>query len=158
MKQNLKHNDYVGLKLYPATNHYPYSGKLYKKVLELTADLNKVFLLHGSPSDAKKILDMYKGLNVILAHTTQSYEFMNGVLPLLEQYQNLYVDICSRYIVNGSVEYLVKNGFEDRILFGSDAALLSQYGHIGLVGYSDISMAAKEKILSKNALKVIKKR
>lgn len=155
--KHLKEKQFLGVKLYPAKNHYPYTGKNYKDVLEKTRDLGKLFLLHGTPEDAKRILEIYKGLKVILAHATQSYEFMDKAMETMEEYPQLYIDICNRYLIGGAIEHLVNNGFEDRILFGSDSALLSQSAHIGFVGYSNISFKAKEKILSKNFMELLNK-
>ncbi len=156
--KRLNDSKFIGLKLYPGTNRYPYDGKLYKEVLDKTNENRKIFLLHGSPDDAKRILEKYKGLKVILAHTTQSYEFMNEAIEVLKKYDNLYLDVCSRYNVMNPIKYLVDNGLEDKIVFGSDAALLSQAAHLGLVGYERIPESTKVKILTKNVIDLLNKR
>ncbi len=148
---------FIGLKLYPGTNGYPYDGQLYNEVLNKVNEKRKIFLLHGSPEDAKRILEKYKGIKIILAHTTQSYDFMNHAIEVLKQYDNLYLDICSRYNVMRPIQYLVENGLEDKIVFGSDSALLSQAAHIGLIGYEKVSEDVKEKVLTKNVLYLLSK-
>ena len=100
----------------------------------------------------------YPHLNVLLAHATQSYEFMDKVIALAKKYPQLYVDICCRYIINGAIEYLVNNIGSDRVLFGSDSNLLSQEAHLGWLGYSNLSYEEKTDILSNNAIKLVKKR
>ena len=153
----LNDSRYIGIKLYPSKNWYSYDGKLYEEVLLKTRELGKYFLLHATPKEARKVLEKYKGLNVILAHSTQSYEFMDETIELLREFPNLSIDICNRYAINGAIEYLVDNIGAERILFGSDSALLSQTSQLGWLGYSDISLEDKEKILSTNALRLIKR-
>lgn len=153
----LKDRKYVGLKLYPSKNAYPYDGKLYEPLFEETRNQGKYFLLHGSIEDARRVLEKYKNLNVILAHSTQNYEYMDRVIELLQSYPNLNIDMCNRYMINGAIEYLVSKGCEERIVFGSDSSLLSQSAHVGWLAYSDIGRDNKEKILSKNISKIIRR-
>lgn len=153
----LKEEKYVGLKLYPSKNQYPYDGKLYEPLFEETINQGKYFLLHGTTDDARKILEKYAGLNVILAHSTQNYKYMDSAIELLKAYPNLSVDICNRYMINGAIEYLVSHGCEDQVVFGSDSSLLSQSAHIGWLSYSDIGQDNKEKILSKNISRIIRR-
>lgn len=156
--KRLNDSKFIGLKLYPGTNRYPYDGKLYKEVLDKTNENRKIFLLHGSPDDARRILEKYRGLKVILAHTTQSYEFMNEAIEALKKYDNLYLDVCSRYNVMNPIRYLVDNGLENKIIYGSDAALLSQAAHLGLVGYERIPENKKVKILTRNVVDLLNRR
>lgn len=156
---NKLHNPhYYGVKLYPSKNWYPYDGELYKDILNEASNLGKYFLLHGSPEEAERVMKKYPHLNVLLAHATQSYEFMDKVIALSKKYPQLYVDICCRYIINGAIEYLVNNIGSDRVLFGSDSNLLSQEAHLGWLGYSNLSYEEKMDILSNNATKLVKKR
>lgn len=155
--EKLKDPNYVGVKLYPSKNDYPYDGKLYEPLLEKVSNMGMYFLLHGSIEDAKRILEKYKHLKVLLAHSTQSYDYMDKVIDLLYQYPQLSVDICNRYVTNKAIEYLVTRTGSDRVIFGSDSALLSQTAHIGWLAYSDISYNDKKKIISDNVLKLIKK-
>ncbi len=148
---------YVGLKLYPSKNHYPYDGKLYEPLFKKLIEINKYFLLHGTIDEAKRLLNKYEDLKVLLAHSTQSYCYMDDVIELLNRYPKLYIDICNRYITNGAIEYLVKNGNPNRIVFGSDCSLLSQTAHVGWVAYSNISYSDKEKIFSKNIKTLVKR-
>ena len=153
------HDDhYDGVKLYPSKNWYQYDGILYEPILEKASELQKYFLLHGTPEEAERVMKKYPNLNVLLAHSTQSYEFMDKVIKLADKYPQLYVDICCRYIVNGAIEYLVNNIGSERVLFGSDSNLLSQEAHLGWLGYSNLSFEDKKNILSNNAKKLVKKR
>lgn len=147
----------LGLKLYPSKNWYPYDGKLYEEIINETANLNKYFLLHGTPEQAEKVLKKYPNLLVLLAHSTQSFEFMDKVINLLEKYPNLYIDICNRYAINKAIEYLVKNTDSSKIIFGSDSNLLSESSHLGWLAYSDIDYMDKKKILSDNIKKLVKR-
>lgn len=156
--QKLHDYRYVGVKLYPSKNRYEYDGVLYEPILNEASKLGKYFLLHGSPEEAKRVMKKYPYLKVILAHATQSYEFMDKVIELSKEYQQLYVDICCRYIVNGAIEYLVNNIGSNRVLFGSDSNLLSQEAHIGWLGYSNLSFEDKKNLLSNSAKKLVKKR
>lgn len=156
--EKLKDTNYVGVKLYPSKNWYDYDGKLYEPILEHASQLGKYFLLHGTPEEAERVMKKYPDLKILLAHATQSYEFMDKVIALAEQYPQLYVDICCRYMTNGAIEYLVNNLGADKVLFGSDSNLLSQEEHLGWLGYSNLSFDDKKNILSDNALKLVKKR
>ena len=112
--------DYCGVKLYPSKNWYPYDGELYKPILEEAAKWQKYFLLHGTPEEAERVIQKYPDLNILLAHSIQSYEFMDKAIELAKKYPQISVDICNRYLINGSVEYLVNELGADRVLFGSE--------------------------------------
>lgn len=154
--QKLHDDNYIGVKLYPSKNYYPYEGDLYEPILKEASKVGKYFLLHGSPEEAEIIMQKYPDLNVLLAHSTQSYEFMDKVVKLSQKYPQLYVDICCRYIINGAIEYLVQKIGSKKILFGSDSNLLSQEAHVGWIGYSELSFEDKKNILYDNAKQLVK--
>ncbi len=156
--KKLEDSAIVGIKLYPSKNWYPYDGKLYENLLNKTASLNKYFLLHGTPEEAERVLKKYPNLKIVLAHSSQSYAFMDKVINLMSIYPNLYIDICNRYLTNKAIEYLIRNVDSKRILFGSDCNLLSESAHLGWIAYSEISYNEKKDILSDNFQRLVRKK
>ena len=73
------------------------------------------------------------------------------------KYPNIYLELCHSFSRHGIVEYLVEQAGVDRVLFGSDAAVLSYGQQLGRVIYADIKEEQKEKILSTNAVRLLDK-
>ena len=68
---------------------------------------------------------------------------------------NVYVETCSSRTALGAIEFHVEHAGEDRVLFGTDMALMDARQQIAKVTTADISRRAKQKILGLNAMRLL---
>ena len=78
-----------------------------------------------------------------------------GILDI-EPYDNVYVDTSGAQPFSGFVEYGVKKLGADRIIFGTDVVGRDFCTQLAKVTDADISDEDKEKILWKNAARLLK--
>jgi predicted TIM-barrel fold metal-dependent hydrolase len=125
------------------------------------------FCEDAKPMHLAKVADEYPRLNIVGAHLG-SYSAENPgiwfdeMMQVAEQYDNIYTDTSAVDVV------LVKRAVErigsDKILYGSDYPVVLTYcdrkngmkDHLNNVLNLDISGEDKEKILGKNARKILK--
>ena len=69
---------------------------------------------------------------------------------------NVYMETCSSRTTLGATEFNVERAGEDKVLYGSDMALMDARHQIAKVVTADIPRRAKEKILGLNAMRLLK--
>jgi len=89
----------------------------------------------GDPLLLEELLARHPKLRVTVMHA--GYPMIDNMLTLLQANSHVYVDVAGLIWsyplseVNGYIERLVKGGFEDRVMFGTD-----QGGRVSLMTYS----------------------
>ena len=148
---------FSGVKLHVA-NGFDYTSPTYMPALEIANERRLPVLLHtyGEPRVLAQIpglASLYKDANFVLAHA--------GVANLVEYVRlanecpNVYLELCGSVCVYGMVEKLAHAAPIEKILWGSDTLFLDMPHQIGKVLGADISEAAKKKILSANAARLL---
>ncbi len=133
----------------------PYNHPSYEQVWEFAAAHKLPVLAHtwGKPlAELEDAVRRHPGITWILAHGGSVNP--EAYVQAVRQYPNVYVDTpLSRY-PRGLVEWLVAQGIEDRLLWGTDIAFLNGPGQLGRILFAQITRVQKEKILGGNALRV----
>ena len=68
------------------------------------------------------------------------------------KFPNVYLETCGSGAPFGGIKYYVDAGLEDKLLFGTDMAIMDARHQIAKVVTLDISDQAKRKILGLNAM------
>ena len=143
-----------GFKLHCEGHAYPLGGDAYMRVWELSGERGLPVLVHLLPErdmDAfVKIADDYPDAKLLFAHHGGP-ENLDKHLPMFKDKANIYVDTCVSLLPVGTMERLVDELGDERILFGSDMPYLNLGGQIGKVLLAKLSDDVKKKILAHNA-------
>lgn len=107
----------------------------------------------SSPADIAFLAEKYASVKIVMPHLTGVG--VRGILDIRE-HQNIYVDTSGGQPVNTLVEYAISQIGEDRILYGSDIPGRDFTCQIGRILGSNISEAAKRKLLCQNAENLLK--
>lgn len=142
-----------GLKLHCEIHAQPLSGDGYRWALGSSADHGLPLLVHTLPSRdlpaLPKLLDAHPNAKFIFAHHFGP-ENLDQALPIIKGRPNAWVDTCISLLPTGTVERLVAELGEERVLFGSDMPYLNAGGQVGKVLLAKLSDATKKKILAEN--------
>lgn len=155
--EEMRQADVRAVALHPKTNCWDWlaasSDALF---LELSANDIPVFLPRSEMADCLEIrefLRRYPALSVIL--TGASWGEQRKVFSLMEECSNLYLTFeC--FQVHHGLEDLVQRGFEDRLLFASEAPLRAAGAHRAYVDYADLPRSIKAKIAGENLRRLLK--
>ena len=119
-------------------------------------------LLHTWGGDAcagcgpvREIAQRYPNARIIMGHA--QYGDWDKAIALSREFPNVYCELTAAYAVNGVIAKMVNAGIEDRILFGTDLPWFDPMYAIGCVVFSDISDAARRKILRDNAARIFER-
>jgi predicted TIM-barrel fold metal-dependent hydrolase len=129
-----------------------YDEPCYTLVWEFAAANGLPVLAHtwGKELDQlEPLFRRYVGLTWILAHggCVERERYLRvGV-----EYPNVWVDTAYSACPRGLIEYLVLNGLEDKLLWGTDTAFMSAAPQLGRVLFAQITTTQKEKVLGQNA-------
>ena len=107
----------------------------------------------SDPLDIADLAERYPENIIIMAHLAACG--IRGVLDV-ERFENVYVDTSGSQPFAGFVEYGVEKLGADRIVFGSDITGRDFGCQLAKVTNADISNGDREKILWKNALRLLK--
>ena len=123
-------------------------------------DKHKLYaLIHPSREDLLEVETLaprYPNVRWVIAHAAGSYAMADMAIAAMKKNSNVYAEITLTPVPLGILEYMVEQVGEDRILYGSDLPMRDPRQQMGWVVYSRLPLAVKEKILSTNALNVIK--
>jgi len=143
-----------GLKLHCEVHGYPMAGEAYAWAWRTASETGLPLLVHTFPPRdlpaVPKLADEYPEAKFVVAHHFGP-ENLDAALPLIRDKANVSVDTCVSFLPPGTVERLVRELGEKRVLFGTDMPYLNAGGQIGKVLLADLDDAAKKKILAENA-------
>ncbi len=142
-----------GIKLHPATHHYPLTGPGYRPAYEVAARHKVPVLTHTwgegeeallcSPMLVGEIAEAYPSVQFIIGHS-------GGLLPgyrlsveAARRCPNIHLETCGSFQAMGLVEYLVDQVGADRVLFGSDVTFLCLTAELGRTVYARLSTEEK---------------
>ena len=158
IKEKLK--EFAGVKLHPRAQHFDPSDKKFFGFYEAISSSKKPLLLHAragmtanaDPEKAITVAEKFPELTVIIAH----FGGMSRVAwEKIYELKNLYID-TSTVPIPGLISTIVGKFGSDKILFGSDMPYSDQEIEILKITKAKISEEDKEKILFKNAAKLLK--
>ena len=148
---------FSGIKLHNG-NGFEYSHPNNAPALEIAHERRLPLLLHTFGE--KKVLaeipalaKLYKGANILLAHSGVSN--IAEYVRLANDHENVYLDLCASMCGYGVVEKLVESAPVEKIVWGSDTLFLNMPHQIGKILGADVPEAAKKKILSTNAERLL---
>lgn len=114
--------------------------------------------VHGSPEAFARIHKMFPDLTMVLAHLGGMYRWEQVERFIAGQEGNIYLDtgVIAGEIGTDMLMRIIKKHGADRILFASDCPWDNPLNEINMIKNLDISGEDKEKIFSKNAMKLLK--
>ena len=76
-------------------------------------------------------------------------------MKAVRDFSSIYVETCGSGLHNGGIEYPVKEGRADRVLFGTDMPLLDASQQLAKVIVSEITDEEKKLVLGANAIRLL---
>ncbi len=152
------HKDIIGVKIHPHYSGVPVNDARYQPVFAYANEKRWIVLVHtfshGDVALMQKVIESYPDAIFILAHCG-AHTGMELTAKIIREYPNAYCDLPMGSAPYKTVEYLVKNGDENKILFGTDSPLADYRITYGRVLFADISEEAKRKIMGLNFKKCL---
>ena len=151
------------IKIYPHYVRVAHDDPLYFSIYEFANERKLAIMSHARhyfDPPSTSVYDRYEGLvkrfpqiNWVMAHAGggKSKETMKAVRDL----GNVYVETCGSGLGSGGVEYAVKEGRADRVLFGTDMPLLDASQQIAKVLVSRITDEEMKLVLGGNAIRLL---
>ncbi len=155
--EEMRRADVRAVAFHPKTNCWDwFAAGADALFLELSANEIPAFLPRSEMADYREIsefLQRYPALPLIL--TGASWGEQRKVFSLMEECPNLHLTFeC--FQVHYGLEDLVERGYEDRLLFASEAPLRSAGAHRAYVDYADLPRSIKAKIAGENLQRLLK--
>ena len=155
-----KHPGFVGFKFLPG-----YHGSLNQPEYEYAAafanEAAAVILTHtfgNNPplSEVEDLAARHPRMKLLCAHQGGGRADLSSKLAeMMENYPNLYMEICGSLVNTMAIEDLVDIAGEDRVIYGSDMINLDPRYDFGRIVFSPLSDRIKKKLLSGNFLSLL---
>ncbi|NPV08093.1 MAG: amidohydrolase [Anaerolineae bacterium] len=150
------HPQAVGIKSRSDYHGVPFDGPEYRRILE-AAERHGLAMLHHtfSPEVARQMASVIGSvdMNFIIAHSGGGS--WRTVVPMLAEYPNAYMDLCSSIIDRGKARAIAGMVGVDRMVFGSDMNLISPFWTIGMFEEGGFTEEELRRIYWDNARQVI---
>jgi predicted TIM-barrel fold metal-dependent hydrolase len=151
---------FVGFKFHPDQHSYRLSGDGYAPALECAQEHGLIVLTHtwghseyDSPRMIPPLAEKYSHVTFIMGHS--GYGEWEPALAAARDYENVYLDLCAAYRVNGIIGRMVEEVGSGKILFGTDLPWFDPHWAIGSVCFSRISDEDRCRILHRNAERLL---
>lgn len=128
----------------------------YNQVWDFAAKYNFPVLAHTCGKVGIRQIEpcftRYPGITWIMAHggIADPQEYVR----VGREYPNVFVDTVCSACQRGMVEYLVRNGLEKKLMWGTDLPWMSAQPQLGKILFAKISPEQKAKVLGLNARRV----
>lgn len=143
----------VGIKIHASHISVPINDERMTPCYEYANENGCIVLVHtyylAEVCELEKTVIKYPGAKFIFAHSGTESGYKRTA-EIIKKYPNAYCDICMSMPRANMLEWLVKYGDDNKILYGTDAPLTDQRVMIGRILLSDISDESKVKILGDN--------
>ena len=143
-------NDFYMRKIYKEMAVANFPLMLDLKELDVTG--NKYFAI----DDLRIILNENKKLPVILETSLKQCMFNRFYFPLMEEFENLYLEVSGMLLMDQIEHYVEKFGSE-RLIFGSNFPNTSLEVNTSRIESADIDESSKENIAGKNISRLLGK-
>lgn len=150
-----------GVKLHPRAQDFDPTDEIYFPLYEAIAESKKPLIIHtrlrgGNPNcdpvRVSTLAPQFPKLNIIMAHFT---ELSDEAFNAIKKYDNLYTETSIQSETNIKITKIAKQIGADKILFGSDVPYSDQEIELLKVKKAQLSDEDKDKILYKNAAKLL---
>lgn len=147
-----------GLKLHPVCHGYVVSNSLSYPTFEVADYLKIPVLIHtgwgeyGEIRFLKKLAEDFRDLKIVVGHLIE----FKDVFTILPTFENVFVE-TSYSTHPRRIAQAVNIMGADRVVFGSDMPLTTPGFELYKVGHAPVSDLDKEKILFKNAQRLLER-
>ena len=111
--------------------------------------------LAGRPILFIELAQKFPNIKWILAHAGNMQEGREECVQAATECPNIYLETCTSFGDQGTIEYLVDSLGDDRILYGSDIPIMDPRFQMGRIITANIPLESKKKILGLNAIKLL---
>jgi predicted TIM-barrel fold metal-dependent hydrolase len=158
LRKSIKEYNFKGLKLFPSIQGYKVNHEIIYPLMEEVKKLKiPIFIPSGyPPSTPLQIADLaevFPEVNIIMGHSGFT-TFWLELLPAMKRCENLYGELSCQTNVRALKEVIEKIGVE-RFLYGSSLPFSHPIIEIEKIKLLNLSKEEEEKILWKNALKLL---
>lgn len=154
-----------GLKIYPPYFNKPVTDPAWFPIFEWANERGIVLISHTScfpgveegcqPSMFIELAQRFPRVRWVLGHSGVTDIGNIQAVEAARTCPNIYLETCTSYGKEGTIEFLVEGAGADRILYGSDMPLIDARLQLGRIVTADISDEAKQQILGLNALRLL---
>ena len=145
---------FCGIKMHPETHRYRLKDPLCEPIFAFAQQHRYPVLVHVMSeteiADFCTVAARFPEINFLMGHSggfSNRILAVHSALPLA----NVYFDLTTSVMLEGSLEWMVANIGADRIVFGTDIPFLDPKHCVGQVLYSDLSPADKATIFGETA-------
>lgn len=150
---------FKGMKPYHPRGRLSYNSPKYDQWYAYGDKHRLICLLHSSGggflNEVRDIAKRYPNISFLLAHTGGDFQTARERLPIVREFDNVYLEITLTPVTYGVIEYMVNEVGAERVIFGTDAPMRDPIPQFGWMCYSRCSDDELELMLGKNIKRLL---
>lgn len=151
----------VAIKLYPPYTKWDLNEPIWHPIYEFANERGLAIIFHtgtdphSDPGLLEDCAAQFPNANFVAGHAGNVAEPRAAAIKAAQTYPNVYLETCSTFRTPGVIEQLVNEAGADRVLYGSDIALMDPRAQLGKIITADISEEAKRMVCGGNAARLL---
>ena len=152
---------FIGFKFHPSQHSYPITGKHYAPALEYANEHRLIVLSHtwghseyDGPKLVAEVAKKHPKAIIIMGHS--GYGEWDTAFAVAREHENVYLDLCAAYRLNGVITRMVKEVGSHKIVFGTDQPWFDPHCCAGAVCFSRIADDDRRNIFHRNAERLMR--
>ena len=153
-----RRHGFLGLKPYYPRMRVPYNDPRFEPWWEFANTHHLFALMHPSDHFIQEMEDLasrYPNIRFLLAHSGWTWQVARQHIELARRFPNCYLEITFTSVLNGVIEFMVREVGSERVVYGSDAPMRDPFPQFGWVAYADISEQDKRNIFYLNMQNIL---
>jgi predicted TIM-barrel fold metal-dependent hydrolase len=156
LEQQMKEHNVRAVSIHPLANGWDWKAKTSMPLLKWIEE-QKLFTVLTAPelggwTGVDEFLTRYPNIPVFL--TDASWIEQRYLIPLLESHRNLHISF-DHFQINQGIEFLCKSGYENQLIYASNAPAMSMGAHRTYIDYAEIPEEAKKKVQGGNLIRLL---
>jgi len=152
---------FKGIKYHPWSHNRPLSYKNYRIAIEFAARHDLFVMTHtynpGDVATTAVLAEEFPSVSFIMAHMGGEFPCIEQAVDVLVKHKNVYGDISVSELMEGLVEWYVKETGAKQILYGTDSCCMDATGNFARLAMAEISEEAKKDIFGLNMQGILNK-
>lgn len=154
LRTRVDEQGFAGIKPYHRVG-VAYDDPLWSPVWEFANERGVYCLMDvsgaaGGVAPVERIAGRFSNARFVIAHSGSSWGMARLVAKAMKARPNIWAELTYTSVTNGAVEYLAREGGEDRVLYGTDAPMRDPRPQFGWVAWAKLPLETRRKILGEN--------
>jgi predicted TIM-barrel fold metal-dependent hydrolase len=153
---------FPGLKTFTPSQTIDYDDPKFDRWLRYAND-HRLYIVYDPKGGAAatqctvNLATRYPNLSIHLDHCGQSWRYARWAAEMCCRFDNIVAQLNFTTVTNGTIEFLVREIGDDRVLFGTDAPMRDPRPQVAWLTFTRLTESQKRKVFGQNFKRILER-